>query len=193
MRRSTLFTETSNVTVDLVAGRWSIDSAHTLVQFGVRHYTIARVAGRFTGVSGELVVADDPASAPRVHATIEVGSVQSGHPKRDELIRSPEFLDASGHPHMSFVSDRFTPLGDGRYAVGGALTIKGVTREVELEATFGGVVTHRGAVRSGFSATTTIDRRDFGITWNVLLDTGDLVVSHAVCIELEIELTLDEG
>ena len=149
-------------------------------------YDSARVAGRFPAITGTLVVPEN--GEPLVSAEIEVASVQSGHPKRDELITSADFLDAENHSQIKFVSTGFAPAGDDKYAVTGDLTIKGVTRSVVLDAEFGGIIAHRGAERAGFSASTTIDRKDFGVSWNALLDSGGAIVSDKVKLELEVEL-----
>jgi polyisoprenoid-binding protein YceI len=178
--------------MELQPGDWDIDPAHTVVRFSVRHMTVARVSGRFPQVSGSLVVPEDEVQ-PTVSAVIGVGSVQSGHPKRDELIRSAEFLDAEQYPQITFDSTGFTATGNGRYQVSGELTIKRVTRPVLLDAELGGVVTHRGAQRAGFSAATTVDRKDFGVMWNGLLDSGGAIVSDKVKIELEVELVYRAG
>ena len=179
-----------DTTFPLHTGTWDIDAAHTLVRFSVRHMTVARVAGRFPVLTGTVAVPED--GDPVVSAEIEVGSVQSGHPKRDELITSAEFLDAESYPHITFASTSFDAADD-RYAVAGDLTIKGVTRSVVLDADFGGIITHRGAERAGFSASTTIDRKDFGVEWNALLDTGGAIVSDKVKLELEVELVARAG
>ncbi|MGW4028931.1 YceI family protein [Streptomyces sp. NPDC004838] len=176
-------------------GVWEIDAAHSRVAFSVRHMTIATVYGRFGEVTGRVTVPDDPAARATVEAAIGVASVASGHPKRDELIRSPEFLDVLNFPHMTFhgasASSATTP--DDRYPVDGELTIKGTTQPVRLDVGLGGFVTHRGATRAGFHATTSINRRAFGLTFGALLDTGGAVVSDRVDIRLDIELVLADA
>jgi polyisoprenoid-binding protein YceI len=172
----------------LEPGTWTVDAAHTLVEFSVRHMTVARVTGRFAAVSGEAKVPDgDPLSAS-VSVSIDVASVSSGHPKRDELIRSADFLDAERFPVITFTSEPADQGADGQWRIPGVLTIKGVSQPATLYATFGGVISHRGATRAGFSATTTINRKDFGVSFGALLDSGGAVVSDAVTISLEVEL-----
>ena len=175
-------------TAPLEPGTWTIDAAHTLVEFSVRHMTVARVTGRFAAVSGEVKVPDgDPLSAT-VSVSIDVTSVSSGHPKRDELIRSADFLDAGRFPVITFTSEPADRGADGQWRIPGVLTIKGASQPATLYATFGGVISHRGATRAGFSATTTINRKDFGVSFGALLDSGGAVVSDAVTISLEVEL-----
>jgi polyisoprenoid-binding protein YceI len=175
-------------TAPLEPGTWTIDAAHTLVEFSVRHMTVARVTGRFSAVSGEVKVPDGDPLAATVSVSIDVAGVASGHPKRDELIRSADFLDAEHFPVITFTSEPAEPAADGQWRIPGVLTIKGVSRPVTLYATFGGVISHRGATRAGFSATTTINRKDFGVSFGAVLDSGGAIVSDAVTISLEVEL-----
>ncbi len=177
----------------LTAGTWAVDAAHTTVEFSVRHMTIARVIGRFGAVDGVVEVpADDPRAAT-VKASIDVTSVSSGHPKRDELIRSEDFLDAAQFPVMTFESSPPEATSDEEWRIPGILTIKGVSHAVDLNTVFVGVINHRGATRAGFSATTQISRKDFGVTWNAGLDSGGAIVSDTIRITLEVELVLSEG
>lgn len=174
-------------TAPLEPGTWTVDAAHTLVEFSVRHMTVARVTGRFAAVTGEVKVPDgDPLSAT-VSASIDVASVSSGHPKRDELIRSADFLDAENFPVITFASEPAADA-DGQWRIPGVLTIKGISQPVTLQAAFGGVISHRGATRAGFSATTTINRKDFGVSFGAVLDSGGAIVSDTVTISLEAEL-----
>jgi polyisoprenoid-binding protein YceI len=184
---------TTDVQPPLTVGTWTIDAAHTTVEFTVRHMTIARVSGRFGAVDGLVAVpADDPFGAT-VRASIDVTSVSSGHPKRDELIRSADFLDVEQYPVMTFESDRAEATALDHWRIPGTLTIKNQSRRVELDAVFGGVVSHRGATRAGFSAKTQISRADFGVTWNAALDSGGAIVSDTIRITLEVELVRAEG
>jgi len=175
-------------TAPLEQGTWTIDAAHTLVEFSVRHMTIARVTGRFAAVSGEVKVPDGDPLAATVSVSIDVASVASGHPKRDELIRSADFLDAEHFPVITFSSEPADPGADRQWRIPGVLTIKGISQLVTLEATFGGVISHRGATRAGFSATTTINRKDFGVSFGAVLDSGGAIVSDTVTISLQVEL-----
>jgi polyisoprenoid-binding protein YceI len=172
----------------LEPGTWTIDAAHTLVEFSVRHMTVARVTGRFAAVSGEVKVPDGDPLAATVSVSIDVPSVASGHPKRDELIRSADFLDAEHFPVITFTSEPAGLGADGQWRIPGILTIKGISQPVTLYATFGGVISHRGATRAGFSAATTINRKDFGVSFGAVLDSGGAIVSDTVTISLEVEL-----
>lgn len=178
----------TEATAPLAAGTWTIDAAHTLAEFSVRHMTVARVTGRFSAVSGEVKVPDGDPLGATVSVSIDVASVSSGHPKRDELIRSAEFLDAAQFPVVTFTSSPATDAADGTWQIPGMLTIKGVSQPVTLAASFGGVISHRGATRAGFSASAIINRKDFGVSFGSVLDSGGAIVSDTVTISLEVEL-----
>jgi polyisoprenoid-binding protein YceI len=184
---------TTEITIPLPAGTWTIDAAHTLVEFAVRHMTVARVTGRFGAVNGEVVIPANEPLAAVVRADIDVATVSSGHPKRDELIRSVDFLDADNFPVLTFSSELAEPATNGHWNVPGTLTVKGVSNPVTLDTVFGGVISHRGATRAGFSAWTEINRKDFGVSWSANLDSGGAIVSDNVKITLEVELVLAEG
>lgn len=176
----------------LPPGTWTVDAAHTLVEFSVRHMTVARVAGRFPIVDGTVRVhADERPDTVEVH--LDVTTVKSGNAKRDELVRSEEFLDVEHFPVVTFVADSITTAAEGHWDVAGELTVKGATRPVVLDATFGGIISHRGATRAGFTARAEVDRKDFGLSFNGVLDSGGAIVSDTVRIDLEVELVLTEG
>jgi len=173
----------------IAPGVWEIDPAHSNVEFVARHL-LSRVRGRFTGFSGAITIADDPARSSG-EATIEAASVDTGNPDRDAHLRSPDFLDVERFPTLSFRSTAVTEDGAGSYRVDGDLTIRGVTRPVTLELEYLGWSDDPwGGKRAGFSASTEIDRHDFGATWNLAVETGGVVVGRKVRIELEIEAVL---
>jgi len=187
-------TQAPQLTAELALqpGTWVIDAAHTLVEFSVRHMTVAHVTGRFGTVDGAVTVPAGGAAEATVQVGIDVTSVSAGHPKRDDLIRSTDFLDVEQFPVISFTGGPLRPAADGHWQLPGELTIKGVTRPVVLDTVFGGVISHRGATRAGFSASTEVDRKQFGVSWNATLDTGGAIVSDTVRINLEVELVLTE-
>ncbi|MGW4488022.1 YceI family protein [Amycolatopsis sp. NPDC004368] len=170
--------------LDALTGTWTVDAAHSLVAFSVVHMTIARVTGRFDVLDGAVEVTERGAS---LGVRVATGSISSGHPKRDELIRSPDFLDSERFPEMEFTAacERL-PAVD--WVLPGRLTIRGVARPVELEVRTGGVIDHRGATRAGFSARTSLDRREFGVRFDGLLAGGGAVVSNRVDVVIEAEL-----
>ena len=167
---------------------WNIDNSHTLVEFSVRHLMISTVKGRFGEVSGKVVADDaDPAGA-QIEATINVASIDTREAQRDAHLRSADFFDAENFPTLTFRGTRIEKAGDG-LKVTGDLTIRGTTREVVLDVTSEGRVKDPwGGERAGYSATTKIKRSDFGLTWNMALETGGVVVGDDIKIALEVEL-----
>lgn len=175
----------------LGAGTWTIDPVHSEVGFSVRHMMVAKVRGRFTGFAGEIVATDDGSAT--VNATIDVTTVDTNNPQRDEHLRAADFFDAAAHPTITFRSTGLRAHGGQSY-VDGELTLRGVTRPVTLELEAGGVARDPyGNVRAGFSAQVEIIRQDFGITINTPLDGGGVVVGDKVKITLEIEAVLQQA
>ncbi|MDW8131564.1 MAG: YceI family protein [Bryobacterales bacterium] len=174
----------------IAAQEWEIDSAHSSVQFAVRHMMVATVRGQFGKLTGK--VRWDPAkpSEARVEAQVEVGSIDTREPKRDAHLRSPDFFDAEKFPTMTFRSTSVTPVGPGRYRLSGDLTIRGITRPVVFEVEGPGqpVRGMGGELRTGATATAKINRKDFGITWNRVLDTGGVAIGEDVAITVDVAL-----
>jgi polyisoprenoid-binding protein YceI len=172
-----------------VPGRWQIDPGHTEVAFIGRHFMLTKVRGRFTGVSGAIVVADDPGEST-AEITIDMASVDSGSKDRDDHLRSPDFFDTGRHPTASF-SGRAAGWQGPRGLLAGELTIRGITRPVTLRAEFlGHVADPWGGQRAVFTAEGTLNREDWGLTWNMPLDNGGLLVSREIRIEIEAEAVL---
>ena len=173
---------------DLTPGVWNIDTAHTTIGFTARHLMITKVRGRFGAVTGALVIAEDPLQSS-VQASIEMASVETGDEGRDGHLRSPEFFDVENHPTMTFVSTAIRGTTPGtEFVLLGDLTIKGVTRAIELDLEFEGVNPDPwGGTRVGFTAEGEIDRRDFGLDFQVALDNGSLLVSEKIKIQLDVQ------
>ncbi len=170
-----------------VAGRWSIDPVHSEVGFSVRHMMVSKVRGKFTRYQVELVTADNPLDSS-VTATIELDSIDTGAPDRDNHLRSADFFEVEKYPTMTFKSRGVRQSGD-RFILDGDLTLKGLTRPVTLDLELGGFGPDPyGGTRAGFSATGQIKRSDFGVDFNAALETGGLVVGDKVDLSLEIEL-----
>lgn len=168
--------------------RWEIDSSHSSVHFAVRHLVIAKVRGTFTRWSGTLEVPDGDFSKATVAVTIDASSIDTGVDQRDAHLKSPDFFDVAQYPELQFVGRRVEPRGDAEIDVIGDLTIKGTTREVVLRVEQHGQVKDPwGNVRAAFTARTSIDRKDFGLTWNQALETGGVMVGDRVDIDAEIE------
>jgi polyisoprenoid-binding protein YceI len=171
---------------DLTPGTWTVDVSHSSVGFVARHLMISKVRGRFAEFSGTIEVPADPLQAT-VEATVELASVDTGDAGRDEHLRSADFFAVQAAPQMRFVSTTVKEK-DGDYALLGDLTIFGVTHPVEFELEFEGVSADPwGGTRAGFTATTEISRKQWGLEWNVALETGGVVVGDKVKVELEIE------
>jgi polyisoprenoid-binding protein YceI len=167
-------------------GIYEIDPIHTMVEFVVRHLGLAKVRGRFTDVAGTITVADEPAHSS-VEVTIQAASIDTREPDRDAHLRSPDFLDVENHPTIEHRSTAVHSEGD-KWLVDGDLTIRGVTRPVTLEVDFEGAAKDPwGNTRLGFTATTEINREDFGLTWNQPLEAGGWLVGKQVKIEISAE------
>jgi polyisoprenoid-binding protein YceI len=166
---------------------WNIDVTHSAVQFHVRHMIISKVHGRFAKWSGALQLDTADLTRSSVAVTIDAASIDTQVADRDAHLRSPDFLDVAAHPAITFTSKRVEKAGAG-YRVVGDLGIRGTVREVVLEAEFAGTGKDPwGNQRAGFSARTTIDRRDFGLTWNAALEAGGVLVGEKVEISIELE------
>ncbi len=169
-----------------VAGTWAIDPVHSEVGFTARHMMVSKVRGKFSSFSGQFVTGADPLDSS-VTATIELGSIDTGNPDRDNHIRSADFFAVDEHPVMTYRSTGVRPNGDG-YALDGELTLKGVTRPVTLDIELGGFGPDPyGGVRSGFTAVGEIKRSDFGVDFNAVMETGGVVVGDKITLLLEIE------
>lgn len=172
-----------------IAGTWSIDPAHTTVEFIARHLMVTKVRGGFSNVDGTLTVADDP-SASSVQVTIPTATIVTGAADRDGHVKSADFLDVENFPTMTFASTSVEGGGE-KWRVEGELTIRGITKPVTLDVEFGGVSPDPwGGQRAGFSASTEINREDWGLTWNVALETGGVLVSKNIRIEIEAQAVL---
>ena len=165
---------------------WTLDPAHSAVTFSAKHMMITTVRGSVAigDFSLEFDPKDIPASSVRV--SLDAASIDTGQEARDQHLRSADFLETETHPTIDFVSTRIEPAGNA-YRIHGDLTIRGVTRPVVLDAEFGGTVPNmQGGTRAAFSATTKINRDDFGLTWNVALEQGGWLVSEDIKVEMDI-------
>jgi polyisoprenoid-binding protein YceI len=166
---------------------YSIDASHSTVEFVVRHLMIAKVRGRFTGVAGTVALPAGADVPTELDVTIETASIDTREEQRDGHLKSPDFFDAATYPQITFRSTSIAGSSDA-FHVTGDLTMHGVTQSVVLDVTFEGRATDAyGNARIGYEAHTKISRKEFGLTWNMALETGGFAVSDEVKIELNIE------
>ena len=164
-----------------------IDRSHSEVAFQVRHL-LSKIRGRFNDFSGLIEFDQEHPERSRVDVTIQATSIDTAEPDRDKHLRSADFFDVEKYPALAFVSTSVTPRGGNTYDVAGNLTIHGVTRQVVLPASFLGAATDPwGNARSGFEAELTLNRKDFGLTWNAALETGGFLVGDEVKVTLSIQ------
>src|ERR1700688_4850698 len=151
--------------------RWGFDLAHSSISFWVRHLMVSKVHGRFTAWTGTLEFDERQPATARVEVQIDAASIDTREPPRDAHLRSPDFFDVEKYPHITFKAAGATPAGSGRFHVKGDLTIHGTTRSITLDVEYAGRVKDPwGGERAGFSARTAISRKDYGLTWNQLVE-----------------------
>ena len=169
---------------------WQIDPDHSSFQFKVRHLMVSNVKGDFTKVRGMVTIDEQNIANLKVDITIDAASVNTGHAKRDEHLRNADFFDVTKYPTITFVSKKIERTGANTLKVRGDLIIRGVTKEitVDVEGPTAEVKDPGGNFRRGATATAKINRQDFGIMWNRVLDTGGVVVGDEVNIYVEVEL-----
>jgi polyisoprenoid-binding protein YceI len=168
---------------DLTPGVWTVDPAHSVLGFTARHLMVTKVRGQFKEFEGTVKVAD-PVQDSSVTATVQLASVDTGSADRDAHLRSADFFDVENHPTMTFSSTEIT-----EDQLKGDLTIKGVTKPVVFDVEFGGVATDPwGNAKAGFEASTEINRKEWGLEWNVALEGGGVLVSEKIKINLDIQL-----
>jgi polyisoprenoid-binding protein YceI len=173
-------------------GTWTLDPAHTDVTFTARHLMVTKVRGRFPLAGGAVTIAANPLESS-VEATIDVARVESGDATRDEHLRSADFFDVDHHPAASFRSTKVEAAAGGTYRLTGDLTIKDVTRPVTLDLEYLGTISSPwGDQRAGFSATTEVSRKDWGLEWNVALEAGGVVVGDKVHLSIDAEAVLQK-
>lgn len=171
------------------AGIWTVDGAHSSVDFAVTHMTISKVKGQFSELAGTIEIDDADITRSKVDVAIPTKTVFTNEKDRDNHLRSPDFLNVEKFPKMTFVSTKITKDAPGKLSMTGNLTIAGITKEVTfaVEGPTDAVTDPWGNVRRGASASTKIDRQQFGITWNKTLDKGGLVVGNEIDIAINLE------
>lgn len=182
----------STINQSATATSWTLDPAHTSVEFAAKHLMITTVKGRFSDVSGTIKMNEANPATSSVKAVIKAASIDTRTEQRDAHLKSVDFLEVERYPEITFTSTKVEPAGEDRYRITGDLTIHGITKSTVLDVTDEGRTKDPwGGVRAGFSATTRIDRRDFGLTWNQVLESGGVVVGNEIRITIEVEATKD--
>lgn len=173
---------------------WKIDPAHSHISFSVRHMMISKVRGEFADFGGAIDFDEENPEQSTVHVEIDAASIDTGVEDRDNHLRSEDFLYAEEYPTIAFESKRVDVLGDRRARLVGDLTIRGRSREVELDVTLQGIAKSPwGSYSAGFSASGAFNRKQWGLEWNQALETGGVLVGDKVNVDIEVELVKEEG
>lgn len=168
------------------AGTWAIDPTHSRLGFEARHAVITKVRGHFADFTGTIVVDPADVSASSANVVAQLTSIDTGNADRDGHLRSADFFDVEKNPELTFTATKFAAAGDS-FVVSGNLTINGVTKDIDLAVELTGTATDPfGNVRAGFEGTGELSRKDFGLVWNVALETGGLLVSDSIKLQLDI-------
>ncbi|MCU1434617.1 MAG: polyisoprenoid-binding protein [Pseudarthrobacter sp.] len=169
------------------AGQWRFDPAHTRIGFSTRHAMVTKVRGAFNDVEGTIMVDAEAPERSSVQLTIKVESIDTRNADRDQHLRTNDFFDAPRFPEITFVSDRVDQVDEDHFIVSGAVTIRGITREISIPIDFIGVERDpMGNLRAGFEGSRRINRQDFGLKWNTSLDSGGVLVSDKITLEFEV-------
>lgn len=168
---------------------WNIDPSHSSIRFAVDHMVISEVEGIFSKYEGSVIATKDDFSDAKINFIIDVNSVNTDNAKRDEHLRSADFFETEKYPKMTFVSSSVTKTGTGKYNLKGKLTLHGVTKEIALVMTYGGTTKDPwGNTKAGLKVTGVINRTDFGLKYNSVLEAGSLMIGEEVAITAKVEL-----
>jgi len=176
-----------------LTGTWSVDPAHSTLGFVARHAMVSRTRGEFAGFTGGAVIDADRPELSTAWADIDVASVTTRNEQRDEHLRGADFFDVRNHPTMTFRSTSLSPHGEG-IVMTGDLTVRGTSHPVEIRWEFGGLARDPfGNVRAGFDGSSRLSRKDYGLTWNAVLETGGVLVSDGIDLTLEVSAVKQPG
>lgn len=169
--------------------KWTFDKAHSKVQFKVTHMVISEVTGQFKSFDGSVETSKDDFTDAKINFTIDVNSIDTDNDQRDTHLKSDDFFNAEKYPQITFVSKSFKKVGDKKYKLIGDLTIRNITKQVELDVIHNGTVKDPwGNTRAGFKVSGKVNRFDFGLKWNALLELGGAVVGENVDIIIDVEI-----
>lgn len=168
---------------------WKIDPAHTEIEFKARHLMITNVTGNFTSFEGSVETEDDHFEKAKISFSADVDSIDTGEPQRDAHLKSNDFFNAAEYPKLTFESTKIEKSDDEHYAIWGTITIRGTSKLIKLDVESGGVIKDPwGNTRAGFDLTTKVNRKEFGLSWNALTETGGLVVGDEIRIHCAVEV-----
>ncbi|MDZ7691993.1 MAG: YceI family protein [Balneolaceae bacterium] len=167
---------------------WKIDPTHSEVQFKVKHLVISTVTGSFKSFNGQIEAEEDNFEDAKAIFTAEIDSITTNNEDRDQHLKSDDFFNAEKYPQLKFESKDFEKVGDGEYKVVGDMTIRDITKKVELDVIHGGTVGDPyGQTKAGFEVTGTINRKEFGLTWSAVTEAGNVVVGDKVKLQLNVQ------
>ena len=167
---------------------WKIDPAHSQITFSIRHMMISNVHGRFENFTGEVDFRENDPKKSTVDVKIDAASINTREPKRDGHLRSPDFFNAEQYPYLTFKSKRIEAVDENHAKIVGDLTIRDITKEVVLDTEYAGQSKMWGNTSAGFSASTKINRKNWGLNWNQLLESGGLLVGEDISINIDLEI-----
>lgn len=170
--------------------KWTIDTAHSEITFKVKHLVISTVTGKFKDFDASIESDNEDFENANITFETSIDSIETGNEDRDNHLKSDDFFNAAEYPKMKFTSTSFKRVGDGEYKLIGDLTIRGNTKQVELDAEYGGtVIDPYGNTKAGFDVTGKINRKEFGLTWSAVTEAGSVVVSDEVKLNLNVQFT----
>src|SRR5512132_1873373 len=183
-----LFTVAALLALPAAASTWKIDPAHSVATFSVRHMMVSNVRGEFGKMSGVVQQDDKDLTKSSVEVTVDTTTINTREPKRDAHLKSPDFFDAEKYPTMTFKSTRITKVDESHLKVAGNLTLHGVTKPVVFDAEMTPETPAMGKTVGGVTATTKLNRKDFGLNWNKTIEAGGVLVGDEVVVNVEFEL-----
>jgi polyisoprenoid-binding protein YceI len=167
---------------------WKIDPTHSEVQFKVKHLVISTVTGSFGSFNGQIEADEEDFENANATFTADIDSISTNNEDRDQHLKSDDFFNAEDYPQISFESKNFQKVGEGEYKVTGDLTIRDVTKEIELDVVHGGTVGDPyGQTKAGFEVTGTINRKEYGLSWNAVTEAGNVVVGDKIKLQLNVQ------
>jgi polyisoprenoid-binding protein YceI len=189
MKKLSILIAVFGITLMSAQSKWNIDASHSSIRFAVDHMVISEVEGIFSTYEGSIITTKADFSDATINFTVDVNSVNTDNAKRDEHLRGADFFETDKYPKMTFVSTSVTKTGTGKYNLKGKLTLHGVTKEITLAMTYGGTTKDPwGNTKAGLKVTGVINRTDFGLKYNSVLEAGSLMIGEEVTITAKVEL-----